>query len=81
MLPKPEGCIGCPLFGDGMGFVPDEIIEGAEVFVLGQNPGEEEEAEHIPFTGRTGQRMDKRFLPLAGLTRGENVSVGNVYKC
>src|SRR3989304_9324580 len=81
MIRKPDTCIGCPLYGDGLGFVPDEIIEDAEVFVLGQAPGEEEEAEGIPFTGRTGQRMDKRFLPLAGLERGKNVSVGNVLKC
>src|SRR3990172_8290210 len=81
MIRKPDTCIDCPLYGDGMGFVPDETVEGAEVFVLGQNPGEEEEAEGIPFTGRTGQRMDKRFLPLAGLERGKNVSVGNVLKC
>ena len=90
MLPKPTyntngtegpGCVGCPLAGDMLGFCPDEIVEGAKVFVLMQGPGEEEEAEGIPATGRTGQRMNKRFLPLAGLERGENVSVGNVLKC
>ena len=90
MLPKPThntngtegpGCLGCPMYGDGEGFCPDELVDGAAVMVLGQGPGEEEEAEGIPFTGRTGQRMNKRFLPLAGLERGENVSVGNVIKC
>ena len=42
-LPKPSACQGCPAFGDGTGFVPDEIVEGAEVAVCGQNPGEYEE--------------------------------------
>ena len=75
------GCLSCPMYGDGLGFCPDELIKDSEVMVLGQGPGEEEEAEGIPFTGRTGQRMDRRFLPLAGLERGVNVSVGNVLKC
>src|SRR3972149_3452220 len=43
MLPKPPACRGCPLYGDGQGFVPDALVEGAEVLVLGQNPGPDEE--------------------------------------
>lgn len=43
MLPKPNDCIGCPLYGDGQGFVPDRIPEKAEVVFLLQNPGENEE--------------------------------------
>lgn len=106
MLPKPDTCRACPFYGDGMGFVPDEIVEGAEVTILAQNPGGNEEAgnklvswENIskgtftrrvpnfqpvrpaPMIGATGHMMDTQFLPLAGLTRGENVSVCNVLKC
>lgn len=44
MLSKPEICRGCPLYGDGKGFVPDELVEGAEVCILAQNPGANEEA-------------------------------------
>jgi len=57
--------------------VPDELIEGAPVFVLGQNPGAEEEKAGKPFVGRTGQMMIGEFFPEAGLVRGENVSLGN----
>src|SRR2546428_3859392 len=57
--------------------VPDELIADAEVFVLGQNPGAEEEREGRPFVGRTGQMMVNEFFPEAGLVRGENVSLGN----
>ena len=80
-MKKPEKCKGCPLYQDGEGFVPDEVVEGALVFVLGQNPGEEEEREGKPFVGKTGQVMMSRYFPAAGLIRGENVSIGNVLRC
>ena len=40
---KPDSCRGCPFWQTGEGFVPDEIIPGSQVLVLGQNPGEYEE--------------------------------------
>jgi DNA polymerase len=61
--------------------VPDEVVEGAEVFVLGQNPGEEEEREGRPFVGSTGRKMMAVYFPVAGLVRGENVSIGNTLRC
>ncbi len=81
MLPKPASCIGCPMYQDGKGFVPDEVVEGAEVFVLGQNPGAEEERMGKPFVGKTGQVMLGKYFPIAGLVRGENVSIGNAIRC
>lgn len=106
MLSKPENCQGCPFYADGLGFVPDEVIEGANVVILAQNPGENEEAgrkvvgwEKVggdkwskkvplfetvtpsPMIGATGHMMDTQFIPLAGLTRGKDVSVMNVLKC
>lgn len=81
MLAKPNPCVGCPMYQDGIGFVPDEIINGAEVFVLGQNPGEDEEREGRPFVGKSGMLMDSIYLPAGGLQRGLNVSIGNVVRC
>src|SRR3990167_1633134 len=78
-MKKPSGCLGCPLYGTGHGFVPDELRDGATVLIVGQNPGEQEEAEGRPFVGRTGQRMEK-YLRDAGLTR-DDVSVGNALRC
>jgi len=62
-------------------FVPDEIVDGSEVFVLGQNPGVDECREGRPFVGKTGQVMMQRYFPEAGLERGVNVSLGNVLRC
>ena len=44
MLPKSPECAGCPLFGDGRGFVPDVLMPGARVLILAQAPGADEEA-------------------------------------
>src|SRR6266446_1708758 len=76
VLPKPAECVGCPFYGDGKGFVPDEIYEAAPVYIVGQNPGEEEEAQGRPYVGKTGAIMDSKYLKLAALFRGE-VSIGN----
>ena len=99
MLDKPTACQGCPLFGSGRGFVPDELHEAALVTILMQNPGADEESgrqvvgldergrPHYapcsprPAIGRTGYYMDSKFLPLAELERGTDVSVCNVLKC
>ena len=81
MRDKPVSCMGCPMYGDGRGFVPDQVIDGAPVWVIMQNPGAQEEASGIPAVGATGQMMDTHFIPLAGLERGKSVSVGNILKC
>jgi uracil-DNA glycosylase len=86
------------MYGDGRGFVPDELVDGAEVLVLGQNPGADEERGQIvtgyaggkpvyaphapaPLIGKTGYDLSSTYLPIAGLTRGKNVSLANVLKC
>jgi len=56
------------------------VIEGAPVEVWGQNPGEEEEAQGRPFVGKTGIAMERQYLKLANLTRGE-VTIRNVIRC
>ncbi len=78
---KPSSCQGCPLFDDGEGFVPDEIVPGATVDVWLQNPGETEERAAQPAVGSTGDDLNDKFLPEAGLTRGQDVSVRNVLRC
>lgn len=80
---KPPECVSCPMYGDGLGFTPDdEPVERATVFVLGQNPGEDEEREGKAFIGKTGQMLVNEFFPRGGnLVRGETVMCGNAIKC
>ncbi len=80
MLPKPDACRGCPAYGTGQGFVPDVIREGTPVLIVGQNPGSQEEAQGRPFVGKTGEMLERDFLPLSGFTR-EGVSLANALRC
>lgn len=74
LLPKPDACHGCPLYGDGMGFVPDELRD-VEVAILAQNPGENEEeglrcTDYGPRFGRRQMYLTEpcRPAPLIGPT-------------
>lgn len=65
MLPKPNSCKGCPLYGDGKGFVPDELVDGSEVVILAQNPGANEEAgEKITGYDYAGRRRVPIIQPV-----------------
>lgn len=80
MLSKPSSCQGCPFYGDGKGFVPDEVRENAPVTIYAQNPGADEEAQGKPMVGKTGQSMERTYFPRAGLTR-EGTSILNTFRC
>lgn len=79
MIHKPEQCRGCPWYGDGRGFVPDEIVPDAQVVFIYQNPGATEEVQGRPMIGATGQmfrdRFIKKHLPTTKITHA------NVLKC
>lgn len=93
---KPPECHGCPFYGDGRGFVPDQMVEGTEVLLMAQNPGEHEEkgtrvlemgkdavvepCTPQPMVGKTGYFIRTTLLPLSGLA-WEQVSRGNVLRC
>jgi len=52
---------------------------GADVLLVGEAPGAQEDAAGVPFVGRSGQLLDGLLLD-AGLAR-ERVAVANVLKC
>ena len=52
---------------------------GADVLLVGEAPGAQEDAAGVPFVGRSGQLLDG-LLADAGLPR-ERVAVANVLKC
>jgi uracil-DNA glycosylase family 4 len=61
--------------------VPDELHPNSELFILLQNPGADEERLGIPACGKTGQVLNTQYIPLSGLQRGSQISVGNVLRC
>jgi DNA polymerase len=57
------------VFGDG--------AEDAEILLIGEGPGREEDEQGKPFVGRSGQLLD-RMLGSIGLSRQVNVYISNV---
>jgi uracil-DNA glycosylase family 4 len=51
----------------------------AELMILGEGPGEQEDLKGLPFVGRSGELLDKA-LRAAGL-KEEDVYITNVVKC
>lgn len=70
MIPKPSTCDGCPFQHRGKWFVPDEYVEGAEVLILSQNPGADEEAGRrlVAYDGGHKVYEPCRPAPLIGTT-------------
>ena len=97
MLPKPPACDGCPLWGDGRGFVPDKLIEGSTVALVCQNPGQMEEQGQRVVSYIQGKPVTEpcTHQPLTGATgfavehtwlpkaglKRDDVSYLNILKC
>ena len=74
------GCIACPqLVAGRTRIVPGVAPAGADVLLVGEAPGVQEDATGTPFVGRAGQLLDV-LLADAGLPRGL-VAIANVLKC
>ena len=85
------------MFGNGVGFVPDEYRAGALVTILGQNPGADEEAgrQVVAVRGRDVETVPHPPAPFLGRTghyvetqllplaglRREDCSWANVLRC
>lgn len=54
----------------GLRFVSGEGNPGAEVMLIGEAPGAQEEAQGRPFVGKAGKNLDE-FLRVAGLERSQ----------
>ena len=72
-------CRKCQLAETRLNFVFGEGNPSAELVVIGEAPGAEEDASGRPFVGRSGQLLDK-ILHAAGFARQE-VYICNILKC
>ena len=57
-----------------------EIKCNADIMLIGEGPGENEDLQGEPFVGRSGQLLDK-FLASIDLSRNKNVYIANMVKC
>ena len=74
------GCTLCPLAAGRTQVVFGEGDPDADLMVVGEGPGREEDLQGRPFVGRSGQLLDKLLLEEAGLRRSQ-VYIGNTVKC
>src|SRR5256886_5943257 len=63
------GCRACPLWQTGTQTVFGEGRAAAEVMLVGEQPGDQEDKEGRPFVGPAGRVLDE-VLELAGVERG-----------
>jgi len=73
-----RGCRGCDLWQRGTQTVFGEGRVGAEVMLVGEQPGNDEDLQGHPFVGPAGRVLDKA-LEAAGIER-EDVYVTNIVK-
>jgi DNA polymerase len=64
-----QGCRGCPLFANATQAVFGEGSLKAEVMLVGEQPGDQEDLAGAPFVGPAGKLLD-RALEEAGIDRG-----------
>jgi DNA polymerase len=75
-----QGCVACPeLAASRTRVVPGVAPPGADVLLVGEAPGAQEDETGVPFVGRSGRLLDG-LLGEAGLRR-DQVAVANVLKC
>lgn len=74
-------CVACPELVEGRTqVVPGTApVVGADLLLVGEAPGAQEDALGVPFVGRAGQLLDS-LLAEVGLAR-DRVAVANVLKC
>ncbi|PWH12200.1 MAG: uracil-DNA glycosylase [Anaerolineae bacterium] len=74
-----SACTRCALHKTRTKAVPGEGPQQAEIMLIGEGPGFNEDQQGRPFVGQAGQFLEQ-LLALAGLKRSD-VWIGNVVKC
>ena len=74
-----DGCTACELAQNCTRKVPGIGNRQADLLIVGEGPGHDEDIRGEPFVGRSGQLLD-RMLAAIGFTR-EQVYMTNIVKC
>ena len=73
-------CRRCRLCESRTHVVFGQGVPTAEVLFVGEGPGANEDAQGLPFVGRSGQLLD-HYLEAVDLSRDKNVYIANIVKC
>lgn len=77
---KCRSCRDCELCNGRTNLVFGVGKKDADIMLIGEGPGENEDLKGEPFVGRSGQLLDK-FLAAVDLSREKNVYIANMVKC
>ena len=77
---KIRGCTACPLSAVRTNAVPGYGVIDADVMVIGEGPGADEDRRGEPFVGRSGNYLDK-WLAAIDIYRDRNAFIANIVKC
>lgn len=77
---KCKACTKCPLCEGRTNLVFGVGKKDADIMLIGEGPGENEDLQGEPFVGRSGKLLDK-FLESIDLSRNKNVYIANMVKC
>ena len=77
---KCADCTKCSLCEGRTNVVFGVGKKDADIMLIGEGPGENEDLQGMPFVGRSGQLLDK-FLAAIDLSRDKNVYIANMVKC
>jgi len=72
-----EAFEGCAIKQTARHFVFSDGVPTADVMVLGEAPGREEDRQGLPFVGRSGKLLDD-MLAAIGLSRTRDVYISNI---
>jgi len=75
-----KGCRKCALFETRTNVVLGTGNRSAEIMLIGEGPGENEDLKGEPFVGRAGKLLDD-MLKIIGLDRKTNIYIANIVKC
>ena len=77
---KCKNCTKCDLCEGRTNLVFGVGKKDADIMLIGEGPGENEDLQGQPFVGRSGQLLDK-FLASVDLSRDKNVYIADMVKC
>ena len=75
-----ENCEKCNLSLTRNKFVFGSGDPNADLLLIGEGPGEDEDSKGEPFVGKAGKLLDK-ILKSIGYNRNDNVFIANIVKC
>lgn len=73
-------CTKCSLSKERINVVFGRGNPKAEIFIIGEGPGQQEDEQGLAFVGRAGKMLDKSFLSV-GIDTNKDCYISNVVKC